>query len=362
MSAVVRVGAEQERELIEAVLVAAGAPAAPAALQAGWLLEGDLRGHASHGLQRLPVLVERVRRGLIDPAAEPRLSWAGPALGVLEGGRAFGPVAGCHAVDAACERARETGAAVVAVRDCNHLGLLAPYVERAAARGLIGIVLTTSEALVHPWGGARPMVGTNPIAIAVPAAPEPFVLDMATGATSRGKVLAHARSGAPLQDGWAVDAAGRPTTDARAALDGAISPFGGPKGFALGLALELLVGVLTATALGDAVTGTLDAETICNKGDVVICIDPARGGGGAGGAGAGAAGGDARDDGAARASAYLDALRATAPAEGTAGVSIPGDGARARRAAALRDGVELTAGVWEEAVRLCAGTSEETSR
>ena len=334
MTDVVRVTAAQERSLVDEVLAGVGAPAAPAALQAEWLVEADLRGHASHGLQRLPVLVARIRRGLTVPTAEPLLSWPASALGLLEGRRCFGPVAGCRAVDAACLRATEAGAAIVAVRDCNHLGLLAPYVERIIARRMIGIVLTTSEALVRPWGGAQAMVGTNPIAIGLPIAPDPFVVDMATGATSRGKILAFARREEPLEDGWAVDPAGHPTRDAATALDGAISPFGGAKGFALGLGFELLVGLLTATAFGREVTGTLDAETVCSKGDIVISIDPARLGG---------------SDALARAAAYLDALRAMAPVEGFDSVRVPGDGARQRRARSLRDGVELPRGVWEEA-------------
>src|SRR6185436_8230226 len=153
--------------------------------------------------------------------------------------------------------APQQGVVTVAVRNANHLGLLAPYVERCAEAGLIGIVLTTSEALVHPWGGAAAQVGTNPIAVAVPAEPAPFVFDMATGAVSMGKILDHRNRGVPLEPGWAIDGAGRPTLDAAAAAGGAIAPFGGAKGYGLGLAFELLVGAVTGSALGRAVSGTL---------------------------------------------------------------------------------------------------------
>ena len=115
---------------------------------------------------------------------------------------------------------------LAAVRGANHLGILAPYAEAVADQGMIGIALTTSEALVHPSGGRTAMIGTNPVAIAVPARPDPLVLDMATGEVSMGRILRHAELGEPIPPGWAVDAAGEPTTDAAAAAAGAISPFG----------------------------------------------------------------------------------------------------------------------------------------
>jgi len=219
------------------------------------------------------------------------------------------------------------------VRNANHLGLLAPYVEACAERGLIGVALTTSEALVHPWGGRIAQVGTNPIAVAVPAGGDapPFVFDMATGVVSMGRVLAHRNRGAPLEPGWALDADGEETIDAAAASKGSIAPFGGPKGFGLGLAFELLVGALTGSALGRAVGGTLDVTAIANKGDVFVCLDPAAFGAGED---AGAVG------------AYLEEIRATPPRDPDHPVRVPGDRARADRARRLRAGLEIPEAVW----------------
>jgi L-2-hydroxycarboxylate dehydrogenase (NAD+) len=323
---------EDERDLILAVLGALGSPVSSARIQADWLLEGDLRGHPSHGLQRLPVIAERVRQGLTDPAARPSLSWATPTCLVVEGRRGLGPCVGLAAVDALIERTPERGATIAAVRDANHLGLLAPYVERCAERGLIGIALTTSEALVHPWGGRVAQIGTNPIAVAVPADPEPFVFDMATGIVSMGKVLDYRNRGLPLEPGWAVDADGNPTLDAARAAFGAIAPFGGPKGYGLGLAFELLVGALTASALGQAVAGTLDTTEVCNKGDVFVCLDPTAFG---------------VDDFRERVTAYLATLRATPPQTGFDAVRTPGDRARLERARRLVQGVPIADSVWD---------------
>jgi L-2-hydroxycarboxylate dehydrogenase (NAD+) len=335
----VRLTYADELALIRAVLDAHGAAGQPAALQAHWLAEADLRGHPSHGLQRLPVIAHRIDAGLSRPNAVPEIDWRTPSVAVINGGRALGPSVGMFAVESLAERAKTTGSALAAVHNANHLGLLALYVEALARRGLIGVVLTTTEPLVHPWNGIPAMVGTNPIAIGVPTDVQPFVLDMATSAVSMGKILAHRHRRQPLQPGWAVDELGQPTTDPGAAR--ALSPFGGAKGYGLAVALGLIVAAASGSALGPEITGTLDTETVCNKGDLFVCLDPAVLG---------------TDDQAARTS-YLETLRATPAVNGTNGVSIPGDQARARRALALEEGVEVPEAVINE-LRSLAGAAE----
>lgn len=186
------------------------------------------------------------------------------------------------------------------------------------------------------------MLGTNPLAIAVPAEPEPLVLDMATGAVSMGRILSHRHRDEPLEPGWAIDADGRPTLDAEAAAAGAISPFGGAKGYALGLALEIMVGTVTGAALGREVAGTLDSQHVSNKGDVVLCMDPRAFG---------------VEGAIAEVSRYLREVRETPPREGHAGPAIPGDGARARRARSLADGVDVPDSVLAEIEALGAGSA-----
>jgi LDH2 family malate/lactate/ureidoglycolate dehydrogenase len=292
------------------------------------------------------VIAERIRRGLIRPRAEPAERWTAEAMLSVDGGDGFGPRVAFGAAAAISERAKRTGVAVAAVRRASHLGMLAVYVERIAGAGQVGLALTTSEALVHPWGGRVALVGTNPIAVAMPAGAEPFVLDMATGAISKGEVIARGLRGEPLPTGAAVDAQGRPTTDPAAAAAGAISPFGGAKGFALGLAIELIVATLTETALGDEVRGTLDVTNPVTKGDVLIAIDP--------GASGVAPFGD-------RLGEYLDGLKASPPAPGTNGVVIPGERARAERGRRLADGIPLPATLWRELSELRRRIEEEAS-
>lgn len=319
-----RVDAERERRWIVAALEHVGVERPAADVQAEWLLEGDLRSHPSHGIQRLPVLVERVRRGLVNPAARAKLEWASDAALVVDGDAGLGPWVGSQVVAALAARAQETGVAAAAVRNAHHLGLLSLYVERAAERGLVCIALTTSEALVHPWGGARALIGTNPIAIGVPARPEPFVLDMATSEVSMGKVLAHRNRGEALEPGWAIDADGEPTDDPASVA--ALTPFGGAKGYGLGLGFELVVSILSGTALGTDVRGTLDVEHPPSKGDIFICVSPERFGVG--------------DEALGRVERYLGELRGSS-GPGAPPVAVPGDGARSRRQKALREGIEL---------------------
>jgi L-2-hydroxycarboxylate dehydrogenase (NAD+) len=342
----VRIDAAQERALVFEVLRGLGAGAEEAAAQARALLEADLRGRPSHGVQRLPVIAERIRRGLIRPRAKPQAVWTAEAMLRVDGGCGFGPHAVSRAAQMIGERAARTGVAAASIRNASHLGMLALYVEPLAARGLLALAFTTSEALVHPWGGRVAMIGTNPIAMAVPTDGELFVMDMATGAISKGEVIARGLLGQELPPGTAVDAEGYPTIDPAAAHGGAISPFGGAKGFAFGLGIELLVAALTETPLGEQVRGTLDVTEAVTKGDVLAVFDPVA---------AGIA--PFRE----RLGEYLRALRASPPAPGSSGVVIPGDRAREERRRRLEEGIPLPAGLWRELLALRDDVTREAS-
>jgi L-2-hydroxycarboxylate dehydrogenase (NAD+) len=261
------------RDTAHAVCSRAGLPTEHAELQVDLLLEADLRGRASHGLMRLPRIVERIRNGVLDPTARGRHVWRGLHLDV-DGQAGLGPVVATIAIDALLARAASTGVAIAAVHNNNHLGMLAWYAERVARAGHILIAMSTSEALVHPWGGRKAMIGTNPISIGAPTAGEPFVLDMATSVVAMGVIHDHANRGLRLKEGWALDAAGDPTTDAQAAKFGSLAPFGEAKGYALGLAIEVLVTALTGAAIGRDVHGTLDSDQMCNKGDLFMVLRP----------------------------------------------------------------------------------------
>ena len=219
------------------------------------------------------------------------------------------------------------------MRNANHLGLLAPYVEELAAQGLVGIALTTSEALVHPWGGRVAQIGTNPIAVAVPASPHPFVFDMATGVVSMGKVIDHRNRGVPLEPGWAIDETASRQFDAAAARAGPIAPFGGAKGFGLGLAFELLVASLTGSALGRDVEGNARHGERLQQGRRLHLPRSARVR-------------RRRLRGEPQPRISTRCVRAP-PQDGFDSVRVPGDRARADRERRLADGAPIADSVWE---------------
>jgi len=322
------------RRIATSILLDSGVPGPLAELQADLLLEAELRGVPSHGLLRLRRIVERIGNGCANPTATGQQVWRREGYLEVDGEMGLGPVVADAALQAVCARARRTGIAVAAIRNSNHIGMLGFYAERVAAAGQTILAFSTSEALVHPWGGRKAMLGTNPIAIGVPTGSDPFVMDTATSIVSMGEVHDYANRGAALPPGWALDGKGNPTTDAEAAKSGALAPFGGAKGYALGLAFGLLTSSLASAALGRDVRGTLDSEAVCNKGDLFIVID----------------GPTAALDG------YLEMLRQTEPAHGVDQVLIPGERGRACRAERMRDGVPLADSLWRDLQQLAGET------
>jgi L-2-hydroxycarboxylate dehydrogenase (NAD+) len=317
--------ASEIRDVAGRTLAQAGVPKGHAAIQLDLLLEAELRGVPSHGLLRLDRVVQRIANGVADPHTRGLQTWRSDAFLSVDGQRGLGPVVANAALDTIQARARKTGIALAAITNSNHIGMLGWYAENVAAQGQAIIALSTSEALVHPWGGRKALIGTNPIAIGVPTEGEPFVMDTATSIVSMGEIHDHAHRGIGIPDHWALDADGNPTTDPNKAKHGALASFGGAKGYALGLAFELLVTSLAGAAIGTDVRGTLDATDICNKGDVFIVIDGPQ----------------------PKLAAYLDIIRNAEPAEGFDRVLVPGERARECRKQRLAEGVPVADEVWE---------------
>lgn len=320
-----RVPVDRIRFVAGEALRYASVPADHSLTQINLLLEAELRGVPSHGFLRLERIIRRIGNGVCDPRTKGLHEWRSAGVLSVDGQRGMGPVVANEALRAITERARQTGVAIATIANSNHIGMLGWYAENVALNGQAIVALSTSEALVHPWGGRRALIGTNPIAIGVPTEGDPFVMDMATSVVSMGEIHHHANQNKPIPPNWALDAEGNPTTDAKAAKAGAIAPFGEAKGYSLGLAFELLVTALTGSAIGTDVQGTLDDVEFCNKGDVFIVIDGSRTAGLA---------------------SYLDLIRNSAPASGFDRVLVPGDRARASRAKRLIDGVTLPDEVW----------------
>ncbi len=316
--------ADSLKALAMRLLTQRGATAEAALLQTELLIEAELRGLPSHGLQRLPRLLLRIERGLANPNTSGTSTWIRRGFMTVDGQGGLGPVVMMTALRDLAQAVPDCGVAVAAIRHANHIGMLSFYAEAAARMGLASIIMSTSEALVHPYGGTQAMLGTNPIAVGIPTSDEPFILDLATSTVSMGKIHHHALRGDPIPQGWAVDQEGIPTTDANAAKSGAIAPFGGAKGYGLGLAVELIVAALAGSAFAPEVRGTLDESHEANKGDVIILIDPTAGRG------------DSRT-----LATFLQRIRTSLPKDPAQPVAVPGDGARKRRERTEARGIEL---------------------
>ncbi len=250
------VSAQALERFAQAVLRAVGLPEADAAIVAWALIQANLEGIDTHGISRLAMYTQRVRAGLANP--RPTLRWNRPAPGVqtLDADNALGPVAAVAAMDAAISLAREQGIGMVTVAHTNHAAALSAYVERAAAAGCVAMMVCNTPKAMPPWGGREAFLGTNPLAFAAPVGDDdsaPVVVDMATTIVARGNIIMAARQGNAIPAEWALDAAGQPTTDPKAALAGAVLPMAGAKGYALALMIEILSAVISGSSWGPQV-------------------------------------------------------------------------------------------------------------
>jgi ureidoglycolate dehydrogenase (NAD+) len=258
------------------VLVAVGLDERDAATVAGSLVAADLRGVATHGVLRLPVYVERMRRGLIATRPSIRVRRTGPATATVDGGNGPGQVVALRAMREAVALAEAAGVGLVSVHGSNHFGAAGWFALHAAERGMIGLALTHAEADVVPFGGRRPALGTNPLAVAVPRGDgPPVLLDMATSGVAMGRVLLARKRGEPIPEDWAVDADGEPTTDPRQVR--AVRPMAGPKGYGLAFVVEVLAGLLSGSRSGTEVRRMHDDfDEPQGIGHFLGAIDPAR--------------------------------------------------------------------------------------
>ena len=277
-----RVDEEALIDYTAAILRGAGMTTEGARTAAVVLVTSDARGIESHGVARLPQYVKLIDAGVLDPAAVPEVERESASAALIDGHNGMGQVVGAMAMRLAIAKAQAHDVGVVTARNSNHYGIAGYYAMLALEHNLIGISLTNSSPLVAPTGGRRPMVGTNPIAVAIPSGDgQPFVLDMATSTVPVGRLEVYARKGLPLEPGWAVDAAGNPTLDAAAGRGGALLPLGGAaqtggyKGYGLGVLVDLLTGVLAGGLYGAMIGGLWDATAPSDLGHFFLALNPA---------------------------------------------------------------------------------------
>lgn len=269
------VSAQEARQFAQGVLEGNGVPEDNAAIVAKYLVAADLRGVDTHGVNRLPSYMARIRQGVLDPAARPTLHEITPVVAQVDAHNAFGFVAAHMGMSKAIEMSSTFGIGMVSVKHSNHFGMSAWLVQQAIEAGMMSLVFTNSSPALPVWGGKEKLMGVSPIACGAPAGnSKPFILDMAPSVAARGKIYKAKRRGEKIPTDWALDAEGRQTDDPAAALDGVMLPMGGPKGSALSIMMDVFSGVLSGSAFAGHVTNPYDPSKAADVGHFLVTIKP----------------------------------------------------------------------------------------
>ena len=315
-------------DISRAALVAHGAPSDAAAVMAGAVAWAEARGNRICGLYYLESYCQQLRSGRVDGGAEPIVTHRRPASLHVDGADGFAQTAFLAGLPAAVRAAREYGTATMAVGRCHTCTALGWFTEGAAREGLVALGTTNASPIVAPPGGTGRVIGTNPVAFAVPdgAGGIAMAFDQATTQVALGAVTMAKAAGEPIPEGWAFDADGRPTTDPDAALRGSLASAGGAKGWGIGLMAEILtVGLGGGRASADVRPLKAPEGAPHDLGMAFMLIDPTV------------------------APDFAERVRALAEAVEAAGGRMPGrDRVTARS-------VEVPEGLWQTVERLAEG-------
>lgn len=321
---------------VEAIFQRAGMNAVQAGALARVITAGERDGCKSHGIYRIEGALRTLKAGKVRGDALPALQpGAGGAIVRVDAQRGFSNPAFELGLPVLVDRARDLGLAALVVNDCTHFAALWPEVEALTAQGLAALVMCPSYATVAPTGGNQPLLGTNPLAFGWPRpGRDPYVFDFATSVAARGEIELHRRAGKPLPEGWAIDAQGAPTTDPESALAGAMLPFGGHKGSAIGTMIELLAGVMIGDLTSPEVLDFLGSTTLAPvHGELILALSPEKFAAGRPG------------DPFARAEALFSAIKGQ-------GARLPSERRFAARAQAVAQGITLSAAEVDQLDRL----------
>jgi LDH2 family malate/lactate/ureidoglycolate dehydrogenase len=343
------VQAESLLQLTQSILLAWGMDATDAATTAGLLVETDLRAIDSHGVSMLPMYEGMLRQGTLNMRPARRTVRETAVMALLDADRGLGHPIARDAMLLACEKARQNGIGVVGVRNSHHFGATGLYAEMASERGLVGFVTSsTSVAGVIPTNGAKPLLGTNPIAFAAPGRRNPpFVLDMSTSTVAVNKVKVYALNDKTLPQGWVVDGQGRTVQDAAQALQlcheqisGGLMPLGGNtesgghKGYGLAVMVQILSSALTGGSFSPVRNRAGKGKVAHNIGHFFLAIDP----------GAFREPGEFEDD----VDEVVDILKASTPTDPARPVQVAGDPERAARAERIERGIPMPDALLEQ--------------
>ncbi len=309
-----------------------------AAYVARTLVDSDLAGMASHGVRRILQYHEFVKAGWLKPDRAPEVARDAPAVAMVDGNWGFGQPAAQLATQLAIAKARGSGIASVGIRHAGHIGRLGEYAETVAREDMIALVMASggdTGGLLAPYGGAERVFSTNPIGAGVPARRHaPFIMDYATSVVAAGRIQLLPDQNARIPEGWVVDAAGKPATVARHLMEGgALLPFGGHKGYALALLIELMCGALTEAGCSER-PDTIVERGLGGNAAFIIVINPSQF--------------LDLDQFYGSVDGFFDRLKRVKPAVGFDRVRVPGEPEAEHRAKHLDAGISVEAATWEK--------------
>ncbi|TWW75794.1 hypothetical protein D4764_13G0004560 [Takifugu flavidus] len=270
------------QSFVERCMVAVGTKPHHARSLAEVLVEGDHRGHYSHGLNRMDMYVKDIESGICAKDGEPVVEKESAATALVDGKNLLGPVVGNFCMDLAIKKAKEAGIGWVVARGSNHYGIAGHYAMLALKENMIGMSFTNTSPLVVPTRGKQCTLGTNPISVAAPGKDgDSFVLDMATSAVALGKVELHDRRGDSIPEGWGCDTHGKLSTDPKKVLNGGgLVPIGGSeatggyKGYGLGMMVEVFCGILAGAQYSNNIRTWKVTDRVANLGQCFVAINP----------------------------------------------------------------------------------------
>ncbi|MBI2769676.1 MAG: malate/lactate/ureidoglycolate dehydrogenase [Burkholderiales bacterium] len=331
------------RAAVATILVAAGSARAEADAVAANLVLANLSGHDSHGVGMVPRYVDAVLEGGLKPNARARVRADIGSMLTLDGQRGYGQIVGEQAMQLGMARALEMGSCILALANAHHLGRIGHFAEMAVAQGLVSIhfVNVQSRPVVAPFGGGDGRYGTNPCCIGIPLKDrEPFVLDFATSRVAQGKMRVAHNEGRRVDDGYLIDAQGRPTNDPGVVvvpqadgLYGALMAFGEHKGYGMAVACELLGGALTGSGTWHR---PADSARAVINGMFTVLVDPRKLG--------------TQTSFEQESLAFIDWLKQSPPGAGHERVRIAGEPEREARIRRERDGIVIDETTWAEVV------------
>jgi len=239
------------------------------------MIAADLLGVDGHGIFRLPRYLDRLKAGGFNTHPKIRVDRRTGGTALLDGDNAMGHLVMKRAAELAIEIASENGIGWVGAHHSNHAGVAGVYAMMPVNKDMVGMYVAVGNANhMAPWGGTELLLSTNPIAVAVPGATQPVLLDMATTNVAYGKIKLARQRGETLPEGWVIDAEGAPVTDPAKAAGGSLLPIGGPKGYGLALIFGLLAGTLNTAAFGrDVIDFNADDKSVTNTGQFVVALD-----------------------------------------------------------------------------------------